>query len=138
MEPISIWSGYCPGCENHFHIADSALRPVYPQYAELFDTGEITAPCPDCGNAMDLHITTAFVDPEQIFDSCATCGSRHPPEWPHDLGSPSYEAVFAAIARMQGQPVRKPTLEDAWAHCTPEVRAGWLESILKLDTKPDN
>lgn len=60
---------------------------------------------------------------------CAECATDHPPEYPHNQQSLYYQYMFY---EKHG---RWPTWVDALAHCTPEVRAMWVEELAKHGVK---
>jgi len=73
---------------------------------------------------------TPIKDGEMIIlppaaDCCQVCARKHAPENPHDPQSLYWQVVFH---REHG---RAPTWEDGLAHCTPEVRALWVEGLAK-------
>lgn len=57
--------------------------------------------------------------------TCPTCAVNHDPAMPHNRDSLYYQMRF------QQQHGRFPTWGDAMAHCTDEVKAVWMDELLK-------
>jgi len=60
-------------------------------------------------------------------DKCQVCAVAHDPRQPHNQQSFYYQMAFA-----QTSPDGKgPTWEDAMAHCTDDVKKGWIAGLKK-------
>lgn len=59
--------------------------------------------------------------------TCPECATEHPPELPHNWHSLYYQMRFMLANG------RAPTLDDATAHCTPEMKALWVATVQKLE-----
>lgn len=61
-------------------------------------------------------------------DLCQSCATKHEPELPHNFESLFWQYWY------YNQHGRWPTTADAFAHCTPEMRARWVQAMrLKRD-----
>lgn len=58
-------------------------------------------------------------------DVCQECAVKHAPELPHNQQSLYWQYKFQSA---QG---RWPTWSDAMAHCTPEMKAHWVQELAK-------
>ena len=54
---------------------------------------------------------------------CPECATNHTPEMPHNQQSLFYQYAF------YDKHGRWPTWNDALAHCTPEMRAEWVDAL---------
>ena len=55
--------------------------------------------------------------------TCPTCAVKHDPGMPHNRDSLAYQYKF------YDEHGRWPTWADAMAHCTPEVKAYWVDAL---------
>lgn len=55
--------------------------------------------------------------------ACPVCAVKHAPELPHNRDSLAYQYKF------YDEHGRWPTWADAMEHCTPEMRAIWVEEL---------
>jgi hypothetical protein len=62
-------------------------------------------------------------------DLCQTCACKHAPELPHNPQSFYYLCAFFA------EHGRKPTWEDAWQHCTPEMQTLLTAELRALEAR---
>jgi hypothetical protein len=61
---------------------------------------------------------------------CPECATAHAPEEPHN------RCLFYQM-HFHGQHGRFPTWEDAWAHCTDEVKEICREALRSMGYRPD-
>lgn len=59
-------------------------------------------------------------------DVCQTCGTKHPPEFPHNQQSLYYQVAFH-MANGCG-----PTWDDAMAHCSTDMKAEWTIALASM------
>lgn len=60
-------------------------------------------------------------------DVCQVCATKHDPELPHNHTSLYYQYSF------KKQHDRWPTLEDAMAHCTEDMKSAWREAVKQVE-----
>ena len=76
-------------------------------------------PPPIAGHLGGFKLLRGKLTPGQ----CAECATVHEPELPHNQQSLFWKYSF------REQHGRWPTWVDAMAHCSPEMRADWIEGL---------
>lgn len=139
-----LWMGRCEGCGASYDLDDALMREQHPVDDPIFADGEFDTDCPKCDTRFTLTRTTVKVVPFSAWDvlppasGCPICGREHDVAWPHDARSMTYLYWFRSQEAKAGREERWPTWHDAMAHCTPQVKAGWVKALLErgvdLDT----
>jgi predicted glycoside hydrolase/deacetylase ChbG (UPF0249 family) len=83
------------------------------------------------GHLQEKHGMTLFGNTPP--GTCPECATTHDPDQPHNQQSLTYQYKF------YDQHGRWPTWADAIAHCSPEVKQLWRESLKEHGIEvPDN
>lgn len=137
-----LWVGKCADCGQQYQIFDNQLVDTYPELMLLVDEAdEFMANCATCQAATTLVRQTGKVGSPHLWHAlppeseCLACGCDHDPGLPHNWQSLQYEAWFRTHEAQAGRQQRAPTIQDAMAHCTPEVQNTWIEALQRKGIK---